>query len=313
MDDPDNIMLNGSTKGIITSALKRAGSKEWYRQEDFVQEMRENYERVKKRNGSPLLLKVLTIEVKGGVCPICGEPYIKKRKYDDGLIKRDYEYFKAPCNCIENHLYPEKLTQEEVDYFKMGIPAKYYNVDFDSWDSGNAEELNYAKNIIYKYTEKDSRGFDEWKSLRGRGALLHGPTGRGKTHCGIALLKHIAKTSKLKIKFQQCANIQDRIFNFKGSYHEHILSHDVIMLDDFDKANFKNDFVRNEFFSIIDGAINDMKIVILTTNIGTGEEMKNLFGDAIASRLLGFKIVSFVEGEDYRLKEAFLRSQKEQV
>ena len=83
------------------------------------------------------------------------------------------------------------------------------------------------------------------------------------------------------------------------------------MLDDIDKVNFKNEWIKNEFFSIIDSAITEQKILFVTTNITEFEDVSHIFGEAIASRFLQFKFVNFKAGEDYREITALRKREKQ--
>lgn len=309
----------------IFNVFQRIKKSQWYKQDDFVKDMRSHHATMKERGANPLLLKDISIGVKGGHCPICGKEYKKTHKYKDqemtagfsdeptGHLRYDYYCYKEQCECITNQLFPEKFTATEMKFLTAGIPGKYWGCSFENWDYDVVEKINESMRSVYYYSTKDESGLGNWIGLRGRGIFLYGENGRGKSHLAISLVRVLMEQTNYKIQYIQCATIQDEsIYNTqKISYRNRVLQNDVLVFDDFEKANYKNDWARNEMFAFIESTTADMKIAIIMANLNEYEDLLSIFGKSIQSRLKEFKFIRFVEGDDYREKKALRESRED--
>src|SRR5690349_17745755 len=106
-----------------------------------------------------------------GVCPVCeGSGYVF---HEDGA---------APCKCTQ-------MRELEAKYRLANIPRKFLNKELSGYVAGNQKQkeiLAGAKGFL-----KTFRGNDH--SQPGKGMLMTGREGTGKTHLAVSILKEVIK------------------------------------------------------------------------------------------------------------------------
>lgn len=134
-----------------------------------------------------------------------------------------------------------------------------------------------------------------WRPEHGRGLLLTGPTGTGKTRTAFAILQQLHMKGE-KIAVLDCVTFAHecaaRFSDGRGEAWVNGLSKiQILFLDDFDKAKF-TERVEAELFGIIERRIaNCLPIVITTQKVGDGIVSKfsdRSRGEAVVRRLREF-------------------------
>lgn len=256
-------------------------------QQDFDRYMELAYKKISQAgpscNGQKLLY--FTREWKGGECPHCGLLY----KKNDGNNIHTFVYYSPQCDCIKRI---EFHTEMRRVWKTMNIPDSYIDVSLDTWDSGNIvpDETSKARDKVLTYAAQKERS---------PGIVLHGSPGTGKTHCAVGLLKHEYFKGK-KGLYVKMADIVARIINGENEYIDELLTSDILLLDDIDKVNLKNEWTEQQIFRLLDTIINDNKQFIATTNAVSKTKFAALFSEATASRLVNNCFVKFT-GRDYRV------------
>jgi DNA replication protein DnaC len=147
------------------------------------------------------------------------------------------------------------------------------------------------------------------------GLILSGPTGSGKTHAVYAVLKWLAERNPEVISFisdypqviqslrtefstgtyDELGSIWDKLNNNSG------MSGGLIILDDVSSAK-PTDFELDKMMAIISRRVDEYMPFIITTNIKT-DDFINIFGERLASRLLGYSEIIEFKTIDRRIKE----------
>jgi DNA replication protein DnaC len=163
--------------------------------------------------------------------------------------------------------------------------------------------------------KKTAEIVQDGRVLQGRGALLYGMVGTGKTHCAVSMLREVLKVSTYNCTFERSADIISKIIKYEGkdTYIQEVMAYDVIILDDLGKMYMQNEWVKERAFTLLDSIVSSEKVLIATTNLESLRELDDKFGMAISSRIIGQCEMIKFEGTDYRKLKVTreLRKQKE--
>lgn len=184
-----------------------------------------------------------------------------------------------------------------------GIGKRFKEKTFDSFDKKINQEA-YSKCLSF------AKGYiDNLK--RGKGIIITGRVGTGKTHLAVAIVDYIARMYKKKVNSNHIhfASVVDMISDikrgFKDSSSETRLKkyEDValLILDDFG-ANRSTEWEKDIMYRIINYRYQELKPIIITTNLNFTQLMK-LLDERIFSRLFEMNEGVNTTGEDYRLRE----------
>jgi DNA replication protein DnaC len=145
------------------------------------------------------------------------------------------------------------------------------------------------------------------EALQPRGGIfLYGPTGTGKTHLATAMMRAFIEQG------QDCqyVTVPELLMRLKRSFdlsqpssEEELLvnySTSILILDDLGVGPI-TEWVRQVIHLLLDKRDRYLKPTILVSNLGL-EEVADLFGEPIASRIAGMCQIARLEGEDRRLK-----------
>jgi DNA replication protein DnaC len=206
----------------------------------------------------------------------------------------------------------EELQREQWFFEESGIPSKFHEATFDSFERQCQPSAFQA---CLRYAQDADR--------EGSGLLLSGPPGVGKTHLEIAILQHeMERRNPLHIRgdgevlLRACpvyyvgwGQLLGRIRASYGNSGEDegailgkLAEVELLGLDDFGKYQPANpDFMRRIAFEVINTRYEAQMPLILTTNL-TLPELGLYLGQAVADRLLEICELVQLEGDSYRPK-----------
>lgn len=231
----------------------------------------------------------------------------------------------ARCEC-------EKAQQSESLLKAAQIPRRYEHCAFENFDirkdprTGQPNRsLVAAKLYSQKLVEEYPTDF---------GLLFAGPTGVGKTHLGVAVLRELMVRKNVRCLYYDFLKL---LKDIRDSYNpvSHtselrvlgpVLDVEVLMLDDL-TASDPTDWVRETLAHIISSRYNDKRVTLITTTLSSGrarpsevrapsgdaipeiDHSLSLLGPTLSSRLYEMCKLVEMKSDDYRkaIKQAGFR------
>jgi DNA replication protein DnaC len=198
--------------------------------------------------------------------------------------KTDYEFYKP--------IYDKPvIIQTDINntYSLAGIPKRYYEMSF-AWLKQNGtfpKENQGAYRIVNDYRQQLEQNLNT-----GKGLILRGPAGTGKTSLGVCLLKEALKIGKGCLMISMPNLLDNMLTLSKGdsvafmSYEQKLRNVPLLLLDDFGAEYSKSEWVAAKVESIIIDRYNRMRPIILTTNYSDSWTKDN-YSQRIYDRLRG--------------------------
>lgn len=207
-----------------------------------------------------------------------------KRNMKESTAKADYEFYKP--------IYDKPLIiQNNINntYSLADIPKRYRDMSF-TWLKENGsfpKENAEAYCIVNEYRQNLEQNLNT-----GKGLILRGPAGTGKTSLGVCLLKEALEIGKGCLMISMPNLLDNMIALSKGdsvaflNYEQKLRNIPLLMLDDFGAEYSKSEWVAAKVESIIIDRYNRMRPIILTTNYSEGWT-KDHYSQRIYDRLRG--------------------------
>lgn len=203
------------------------------------------------------------------------------------------------CTAVVDGIWDKK--QELIN---SRIPERFSGASMEDLDLDLKNEiLEATQEILDDQTKNDKVGI-----------VFYGPAGSGKTHAAYSLIKMLSEKNPESIAFtttysqafmdlknefahdgyQEMGSMWDKLNNESGMY-------DGILLVDDVSSQKLTDFEVDKMMMFLEKRLNSFMPFILTTNVKP-QDFKAVFGERIASRILGYcNLVEFIE-KDMRVK-----------
>ena len=224
---------------------------------------------------------------------------IGKPSMKECTAKADYEFFKP--------IYDKPMIiqkDKSQTYGVSGIPKRYYDMSF-TWLKQNGtfpKENAEAYRIVNDYRQHLDENLNT-----GKGLILRGPAGTGKTSLGVCLLKEALEIGRGCLMISMPNLLDNMLALSKGdsvafmSYEQKLRNIPLLLLDDFGAEYSKSEWVAAKVESIIIDRYNRMRPIILTTNYSDSLVEGN-YSQRIYDRLRGEYKEAVFMGGSYRRK-----------
>lgn len=211
-----------------------------------------------------------------------------------------------PCGCQGDLRRRQRIAASN-------IPRRYYpHCTFEKFYDLKSAVLKSALNRVQEFA-------DAWPMQMtndGRGLLLMGGCGTGKTHLAVAALIEIIHSGKPgRVLFY---NFQDLIQEIQATFDADaavgkseilrpLLEADLLVLDELGSVKLTQ-FVQDVLYYVINSRYNAMRVTIFTTNStdepgADGQRLVDKIGDRLRSRLYEMTETISIRGiPDYRNK-----------
>lgn len=236
---------------------------------------------------------------------ICGKCHTPKQcrfiATWDGKEKKPYTL----CDCARARRDAEEQARQaqnlriEVNRLrKLGFPDS----EMADWTFAHDDGTDpKTTSIAHKYVDN----FPEMKK-RGKGLLLYGPVGTGKTHAAACIANELINQGRpcLVTNFARITNTLQGMFDGKQRYLDDFNRLDLLVIDDL-AAERDTSYMNEMIFNIIDSRYRSGKPLIVTSNLTQAEltAPTSVDKERIYSRLLEMCVPVEVKGADRREKK----------
>lgn len=239
------------------------------------------------------------------ICPICGDTGWKPIDFGKGKNERRV----IRCGCTAN-------TRTERLLAQAHIPPRYESCDLSTYTAdGQQRGVAPAKIAASRFVEQ--------YPLDKNGLLLIGPSGVGKTHLAVAMLKHLTLNKAIPCLF---CDYRDLLKQIQNSYNPSVqttelellrpvFQTEVLVLDDLGAVK-PTEWVWDTVSVILNTRYNENRTTIITTNFQDGpaaavagprgatreETLGDRVGERMRSRLAEMCRIVNLAAPDYRQK-----------
>lgn len=230
----------------------------------------------------------------------CGKCHTKKQHRD--MYFRIGNVTMCLCKCAKEERNREEAAEAQrkeaekiMRYRSVGFPEE----DMKNWTFANDDRTNEKlSQAMQTYVEN----FDKYKA-EGKGLLLYGDTGRGKTFSACCVANALIDKG-VPVLVTQFTRIRNELWGMsegRQEYLDNINRFPLLVIDDL-AAEGKTEYMGELIYNVIDSRERAKLPIIITTNL-TKEELENpadMTYKRIFSRLFGNCVPVRVEGKDRR-------------
>lgn len=178
------------------------------------------------------------------------------------------------------------------------VPSNFIGVKFECQTNKQLE----VKSIALEFAKTFQNRFESGGAHRAHGLQFLGKTGAGKSLLAASIVSAVGKYGFVGqfISAQEIITIS-RDFAVQKMVISVLSRVDLLAIDEIGMAG-RSEYDRGILFQIIDGRIKNNLPTIYTHNFARDNELIDLMGDAMASRINGLTLKVPMPFDDYRIK-----------
>ena len=214
-----------------------------------------------------------------------------------GWVEVDEQTAK-PCGCRE--LKAKKAASRRMG---TGIPKRFRGVGFDRKPIADMDPALVRQ--IRAYVNGLDRNLDQ-----GKGLWLFGDVGTGKTSLAMLISKHALEAGRSAAIYSMprlLAEIKETFGDGSSRSYmqlfERLCSVDLLQIDDLG-AEMRTEWVLEQLYSIVNERWQNERSIIVTSNLGALEDLRDQLGERTVSRLSEMCEVIPIMGRDRRMEAA---------
>lgn len=226
-------------------------------------------------------------------CPQCGQPLRRLYRLHPFVLQGDAGrgiWLTLDCRCVvkkqqAQRQYLQQLLAKPRPEFTL--PPALRNHTFANFTVDNFNRDAYTRCLQF------AQNFH--KITDGRGLILCGKAGRGKTHLACAIINYLQ--GRYTTAFVHVPTLLEQLRQGKVDL-EQLISVNLLVLDDLGSER-ESDWALEKLLVIVDGRLNYNRPSIYTTNYNLAE-FELTVGSRLASRILYNSLDLIVQGPDWR-------------
>jgi len=230
----------------------------------------------------------------GKLCPECGEVRLeiyRRHPFPVPPPLAPGHWLLSDCTCVKKERTQVRLNQQNL-LIRPGprepLPIGLRDRTFENFQVTAMNRKSYNDCLTF------ARRFP--KIPQGRGILLMGPSGTGKTHLACAIVNALKDTHA--VWFANVPMLLERMRTSNVSVDE-LLSADLLVLDDIGSER-ETAWTVERLLLIVDTRLSNLKPTVFTTNYEI-KDFEARVGMRLASRIVGHNLHVFLMGPDWRL------------
>jgi len=194
-----------------------------------------------------------------------------------------YEDYFFKCPVYHKYRDIEKIRQQVEET----VPQLLSEAELEDYDTQNPSQKR-ARELAFRYLRKQA-----YKA--GKGLILTGDYGVGKTYLAVSLYKALIRKGVQAVftRPKKHGSIQTL-----EEYYKMLHKPTVLIYDDLG-TEIKRDIIVDFLYTLFDKRLESNKSLIATTNL-TKEALRHWLGKRIFSRIIYKNYILEVKGEDYR-------------